>query len=84
MPAGLSWMPVAPPRYSWPAEYSPVRPHPHLPAWLTHTSTMMTMSLGDEAPWMYLSGRSLSQGHPHWDLVGPSFLLSHGSSACLY
>lgn len=33
---------------------------PCLPALLTHTSTMMTMSLGDEAPWIYLSRRSLS------------------------
>lgn len=41
--------------------FSPlVPPPPLLQASLTHTSTMMTMSLGDEAPWMYLPGRSLS------------------------
>lgn len=32
-----------------------------LPARSTHTSTMMTMSFGDEAPWMYLRGTERGQ-----------------------
>lgn len=45
---------------------------------------MMTMSLGDEAPWIYLPRRGSSQGQPHWDLVGPSFLHPHRDSTRLH
>lgn len=42
-----------------------IQPWPHpsqscQPTVLTHTSTMMTMSLGDEAPCIYLPVRRLS------------------------
>jgi hypothetical protein len=39
---------------------APVLPQPCWSIAVTHTSTMMTMSLGDEAPWIYLSRKSLS------------------------
>lgn len=45
---------------------------------------MMTMSLGDEAPWIYLPGGSRRQGQAHGDLVAPSSLYPHMDATCFY
>lgn len=59
MPGRPQVFPALPPGCPQQQMLGPCLPPPHLPARLTHTSTMMTMSLGDEAPWIYLPGEAV-------------------------